>query len=79
MMNTRFTYSLMPAFLSRFHRCVQHRDLLQGVHSSFDEEAHEAELATVFFFETILHAFAHVHDRGHVDFVEGGEDGIGRL
>ena len=47
--------------------------------SGFDEEAHEAQLAAMFLFETLLHAFAHLHDRCHVDLVEGGQDGVGRL
>ena len=60
-------------------RRVQHRELLQGVHCSLDKEAHEAQLAAVFLLETLLHALAHVHDRSHVDFVEGGQDGVGGL
>ncbi len=33
----------------------------------------------MFLLETLLHALAHLHDRSHVDFVEGGQDGVGRL
>jgi hypothetical protein len=61
------------------HRRVQDREFFQGVHGGFDEEAHETQLAAVFLLETVLHALAHVHDRGHVDFVEGGQNGVGRL
>ena len=33
----------------------------------------------MFFFKLVLKLFTHLQDRGHVDFVEGGQDGIARL
>ena len=33
----------------------------------------------MFLFELVLELLAHLHHRGHVDLVEGGQDGIGRL
>jgi hypothetical protein len=49
------------------------------VHRRLDEEAHEAELDAVLLLKTLLHALAHLHDRGHVDLVKGGQDGVGAL
>ena len=45
----------------------------------FDEKGHEAELHAVLFQEILLHAFPELHDGGHIDLVEGGEDGGGLL
>ena len=61
------------------HRRVEHREFFQRMHRRFDKEAHEAELDAMLFLKTLLEALAHFHDRGHVDLVEGGEDGVARL
>ena len=46
-----------------------HRVLLQRGDGGLDEEAHEAKLDAVFLLELLLELLAHLHDRGHVDFV----------
>ena len=61
------------------NRSVEHRVFFQRMYRGFDKEAHEADLHAVFFFEFFLEALAHFHDWGHVDFVERGQNGVGRL
>ena len=58
---------------------VNHREFFQRVHCRLDKEGHETEFHAVFFLEAVLVLCAHLHNRGHVDLVEGGEDGRGRL
>jgi hypothetical protein len=61
------------------HRGIDHRVFLQRGNGGLDEEGHEAELDAVLLLEALLVLLAHLHDRGHVDLVEGGQDGVGRL
>ena len=60
-------------------RRIEQREFFQRMDCRLDEKAHEAQLDAVLFFKLFLHAFAHIHHRGHVDFVEGRQNGIGRL
>jgi hypothetical protein len=60
-------------------RGVQHRVLLQRGNRGLDEEGHEAEAHAVLLLELVDVLLAHLHHRTHVHFVEGGQDGIGRL
>ena len=59
------------------NRCIDHRELFQGMHRRLDEEAHEADLDAMFFFELVLETLAHFHHRRHVDLVEGGQNRVG--
>ena len=52
---------------------VDGRDFLHRLDGGLHEEGHEAELDSVFLEEFLTVAFAQLHDRGHVDLVEGGE------
>ena len=47
--------------------------------AAFTKKRHEAELDAVLLLELVLVLLAHLHHRRHVDFVEGGQDGVGRL
>ena len=53
--------------------------VLECLGDSLHEKGHEAELHAVFFQEVLLHAFPQLHDGGHIDLVEGGEDCGGLL
>ena len=55
------------------------RELLERVHRRLDEERHEAELDAVLLLEALLVSVAQLDHRLHVDFVERGQDGRGRL
>src|SRR5450830_777928 len=58
---------------------VDDRVLLQGGNGGLDEEGHEAQLDAVLFLELVLVLVAQVDDRLHVDFVERGQNRVGRL
>ena len=52
---------------------------MQRRDGGFDKEAHEAQTHAMRFLELVTVLLAQRHDRGHVHFVEGGQDGVGRL
>ncbi|MCY1430185.1 hypothetical protein D9M71_461260 [compost metagenome] len=61
-------------------RRVHAREALQRLGGGLDEEGHEAQAhAVVLLLEEVLVLVAQVHDRLHVDFVEGSQHGHGGL
>src|SRR5690606_3701937 len=60
-------------------RGIHSGELLQGVHSSLDEEGHEAQLHAMFLGELVLELLAQLHHGSHVHFIERGQDGVGGL
>ncbi len=58
---------------------VDRGHVARGQHRRLHEEAHEAEADSVLLLEQILVAAPGLHHRGHVDVVEGGQQGRGVL
>ena len=58
---------------------IEAREALQCADRRPDKERHEAQADAVPFLERVPAAFADIHHRGHVDFVEGREHGRGVL
>ena len=58
---------------------VDERVFLQGEDGGGAEDRHKAEADAVLLFEFLFEAFAQGHGRGHVDFIEGGQDRGGVL
>ena len=65
--------------VSAIDRCVDDREFFERVNRCLHKKAHEADLDAMLFFEFFLESLAHFHHGSHVHFVEGGQDGIGRL
>ena len=54
---------------------VHRREAFQGFHTGTGKEPHKAETHVMGFLEFRLIMLAHIHDRFHVDLVEGGQHG----
>ena len=49
------------------------------MNSRFNKKAHETNLDPMLFFKLILKTLAHLHHGRHIDLIESGQYGIGRL
>jgi hypothetical protein len=65
--------------VAAINRRVDDRKLLQRGDGRLDEEAHEAQANAVCLLEALSVLLAQGHDRTHIDFIEGGQDGVAGL